>query len=254
MISICIPSRGPVVGLWATIHACHAQLEGVAEEEYIVVVNGKESGEPYHLLTKNSGGRVTIIDSKEPMPPPLARNYAAEKASGEFLFFFDDHCIPARDYFPLMLLGLKQHGGVFHSSYTTHIAGPRYYHFKLNRDCPAKGDYCREAPSTAPYRCAAAPTGGFAVHRKLWEKTGGMDYFWKGFGGEEPYFDLKAWMLGYEVWMEPRALYYHFSCRAETRGYDKTFNEDNFKEAYRRLGPPELATLMEFFAAKDIPY
>ena len=71
--------------------------------------------------------------------------------------------------------------------------------------------------------------------RKTWEHIGGFDDFWQGFGGEEVYFDIKARMMGFEVYISPELRYQHFSCRPEVRGYDKTFNEWNYDEGLRRL-------------------
>lgn len=245
-ISVCIPSRGHVIGLWATIHACACVFPPLTE--YVVVVNGKEMNEPYQLLQKHGGGRVRFVsDSEEPLPPPIARNLAADAAAGDYLFFLDDHCIPAQGFPGLLLSHLRQGKPIVHSSYATHLEGPRYYHFLLDPRCPVKGDYSRIPADSKAYRVAAAPSGGFAVVKEVWKALDGMDWFWKGFGGEEPYFDLKAWLVGYEVWLEPNALYYHFSCRPQTRGYDKTFNEENFKEALAHLTTPVLSDLVRRF-------
>ena len=231
-LSICIPSRAHIIGLWATICACEQGLKGI-EHEFIVYANGKVEDEPHHLLQANSQGAVKMLYAETPVPPPIARNRCAEVATGGYLVFFDDHCLPDPDWFHKLLELDKD---IVHSSYSTHVGYHRYYHFiHLGDPNPLKGDYSRAPLSQEPYQCASAPHGGFGVKRAVWDALGGYGDFWQGFGGEEAYFDMLAAKKGFEVWMHPQMHFYHFSCRAETRGYDKGFNPWNFEEGWRRL-------------------
>lgn len=234
-ISVCIPSRGHVGMLWATICACEQGLKGI-DHEFIVHCNGKPWDEPTQLLATNSGGKVHIFRCDEPLPPPMSRNLCAEMATGDYLCFFDDHCLPDPDWFTKLLELDKD---VVHSCYSTHVGYHRYYHFiHLGDPNPMIGDYSREPLSQMPYLCLSAPHGGFAVKKTVWDAIGGYGTFWRGFGGEEAYFGVKAAQAGFEVWMHPQMHFYHFSCRAETRGYDKwkEANPWNFEEAKRQLG------------------
>ena len=245
MLSICIPSRGRAELLWATICACELALKGM-EREYIIHLNGKTydnprtfgdnpepMDEPHYLIRNNSDGAVKYLYSAEPIPPPIARNECAKIATGDYLVFFDDHCLPDPDWFTKLLELDKD---IVHSSYSTHVGYHRYYHFiHLGDPNPLKGDYSRAPLSQEPYQCASAPHGGFGVKRAVWDALGGYGDFWQGFGGEEAYFDMLAAKKGFEVWMHPQMHFYHFSCRAETRGYDKGFNPWNFEEGWRRL-------------------
>jgi hypothetical protein len=204
-------------------------------------MNGKPIDEPHYLLEANSPGLVKLIDFGEPLPPPIVRNKLAEQARGSHLVFFDDHCIPDKGWFARMI----QDKDVMHSSYRTHVGYHSYYHYFPIGDNPCKGDYSRHRATefNTPYLCLGAGHAGFVVRKFVWDELNGYDDFWQGFGGEEAYFDLKAIKSGYEVWMEPRARFYHFSCRPEVRGYDKTQNPYNFEEGYRRLGPIDLEAL-----------
>jgi len=261
LISICIPSRGPIVGLWATMVACEAQLHDIPHE-YCLAITGRELGEPEHLLQKNGAGAVHIYSNPQPLPPPVARNEAAKMASGEWLVFFDDHCIPDTGFFEHLfgklicwLVDGEVEGSTWciHGTYTTHAATHRYYHAILDTANPMKADYSRIAHSTNPYRCASAPTGFFAILREDYLRIGGQGDFWRGFGGEEVYFDLKCWLNGIEVWMDPQLRFYHFSCRSETRGYDKTINDWNYEEGLRQLGEDNVRGLLKRLSEQEIP-
>lgn len=248
-VSIIIPSRADVLGLWATITACETLLEGVPHE-FIVVLNGQEMQEAHQLLQERSG--VNFVNCGDAIPPPMARNLGVKFAKYPTLCFLDDHVIPTKSFFDWDI-----DAEVVHCSYKTYPRQElRYFHYKFNPECPVKGDYATEPSSDVPiaywdrfyYSCLSGPHGGFLVDRKYFLESGGYDDFWQGFGGEEAYFGLKANLLGKRVVCNPNALFYHFSCRSDVRGYDKTFNEYNFTEGLKRLKAlGDLDALLEKF-------
>lgn len=225
--SICIPSRGNPLGVWATIAACETQLAGY-EHEYQIVFNGVQEDEPRTLLVDNSDGKVHAQFIRDPVPPPRARDIAASSAKGDWLVFLDDHVIPGERFFERFYTYDEIGMEIVHSSYMPHIGKYRYYHFLRRPDCLIMGDYSRTPLETSYYPCLAAPHGGFAVKDRAWQDIGGYGDHFVGFGGEEAFFDIKAQMMGYNVWMDPALLFYHFSCRSEVRGYDLGLNADNF--------------------------
>jgi hypothetical protein len=208
-------------------------------------MNGKQMDEPHMLLEANSSGAVRLIHFDEPLPPPIVRNRLAKEAKGDLLVFFDDHCIPDKRWFRTVIGLMEWEAPIVHTSYRTHVGYHSYYHYFPIGDNPCKGDYSRNPGHYIPYLCLGAGHAGFAVKKSVWDAMGGYDDFWQGFGGEEAYFDLKAIKMGFDVYMEPNARFYHFSCRAAVRGYDKTQNPYNFEEGYRRLGPIDLEALKE---------
>lgn len=237
-LSIVIPSRGDVGLLWATIAACETLLEGV-EHEFIVVLNGQTESEVHALLAERSD--VRLLPFTLVIPPPIARNIGAKSARYDTLCFLDDHVIPTQSFFSWDI-----DAEVVHCSYKTYPRHElRYFHYKFNPECPVKGDYATKrepwdwsgpiAENIHLYPCLSGPHGGFFVDRQYFLESGGYDDFWQGFGGEEAYFGLKANLAGKRVVCNPNALFYHFSCRADVRGYDKTFNEYNFTEGLKRL-------------------
>ncbi len=232
--SICMANRGPTLGVWATIHACEAQLRaGLFAHEYCVFTNGRLPDEP--LLNMRNAG-ILLGESQEALPPPIARNKAAEMASNLILAFFDDHCIPGPRWFEMVATALRKYD-VVHTSYQTFLGGPRYFHYSPLDTETMRGDYATEPQSWKPYACKAGPHGGWAIRRKDWESLGGYGDWYDGFGGEETYFDLKAWAHGMTVGIEPNALYWHYSVRDEVRGYERPFNPANFERSRTILAP-----------------
>lgn len=65
---------------------------------------------------------------------------------------------------------------------------------------------------------------------------GGYGNHFEGFGGEEAFLNLKAQMLGFEVWLDPEMLYYHFYARSGVRGYERVHNDENWQAGACILG------------------
>lgn len=226
MISICIASRGPSLGLWATCVAAHDSLRGI-EHEFCLCINGREKTEADCLLERDLAARV--YHGKIGLPPPIARDNAAEFARGSILVFMDDHVLPSGDSLAMLAAGVHAGLDVLHAPYSPRPNFEEYYHYILDESL-VKGDYSKVPPwNNNPYMAAAGSSGCFAISRDAWEKSGGYGDWFEGFGGEEPFFDLKCWLLGLEVWVDPRLLFYHFSVRQ--REYDRTKNPRNWELA-----------------------
>lgn len=242
-ISVCIPSRGPAIGLWATI----ASLQAAGLTDFHVALSTPKI-EP-HVVMESYG--VNIYSFAEPMIPPTARNLAASYATGDYLLFVDDHCVIPREIVESIE---SLDDDVIHFPYRPQagVNAPTYYHFVSGKSM-VEGDYSKEPVRLDyTYRIASSNHGCFAVKRSAWLKLGGYSDWYEGFGGEEASFDLSAWAAGYEVWMYPWTPYYHFSARADQRGYDKTLNPANYEMALRELAP-HLDRLKAKFKVEEIP-
>lgn len=242
-ITVAIPSRGPAIGLWATI----ASLQAAGLTDFHVALSTPKI-EP-HVVMESYG--INIHSFVEPLIPPLARNVAGSYATGDYILFVDDHCIVPRGIANAIKWLNKD---VLHFPYRPQAGAnaPTYYHFTGIKSM-VEGDYVKEPISyDDAYRCASANHGCFAVKRSAWEKIGGYSLPYDGFGGEEASFDLLAWAAGYEVWIDPSTPYYHYSARADQRGYAKTINPANYLMALRELAP-HLDSLKAKFEREGIP-
>ena len=228
-VSVCIPSRGPSIGLWATIVSA---LEEWPQAEVIVCVNGRDEDEPLYLLKKHL--RVTIIHSQEALHPATARDIAGSHATGDVLMFLDDHVIVPRS------VSLPSEG-IAHYAYHTYPGHPdTYYHFVPGDELPTKGDYAKQPEVYSLfYPCLSGSHAMFAVTRAAWGELGGYGGQWQGFGGEEAYLGLKARLHGIPVTMYPQCVFWHFSARSSQRGYLREIDEDNYRYGVELLRAEE---------------
>ncbi|MHB8501518.1 MAG: glycosyltransferase family protein [Candidatus Acidiferrales bacterium] len=63
---------------------------------------------------------------------------------------------------------------------------------------------------SVPYRVAQFGASCFMLDRAWYLDSGGYTSLLRGWGGEEPFLPLKAWMLGREVWQVPSVSHYHY--------------------------------------------
>lgn len=61
-----------------------------------------------------------------------------------------------------------------------------------------------------PYRVAQFGHSCFALDREWYLQSGGYTNLMTGWGGEEPFLALKAWMLGRECWLVPDVYHAHY--------------------------------------------
>ena len=219
MISICIPSRGPTIGIWATIAGMTCALEYAGKKfEFCVLINGKELDEYTENLLNKVGAHWE--HKTEAIPYPQARNHVARMAQGKIIIFSDDHCIPAYNFFDLLDLNRAD---VLHATYHPFVESYRYYHQFLTPEFK-RGEYSITPASSLPYYVATANQGLLAVRKEAWLKIGGYWEGFPGYGQDECWLDLKAWEVGCKVMLDPRLRYWHFSVRK--RDYDRPRSDE----------------------------
>lgn len=235
-ISIIIAHRGPEMGLWMTVESCMMDLENSGlTYEFRICSNGEEKLSEdmkriKHFVEK-TGHMGEFLHVVQPTSPPSARQMVTENANGKFLFVFDNHCLPYPGYFKRGHDVMEAYHIDFLHSTTRFFAGEgTNYEYKLSlkRDFWTMEPY-REPLKEQPYRIAVAGHGGFAVRNSAWKECGGYWEGFEGYGGEETYTDLKFWLLGKEVWIDPKMIHLHW---AGQRLYKRHFTDDYFKNMY----------------------
>lgn len=230
-VSIIIAHRGPEMGLWMTIESCEMALRDSAlTYEFVVVVNGEDRLSEdllrqRHFLSQ-TGRLADFIHIPEAQSPPSARQIGSWSAKGEFLFFLDNHCIVEPRYFIRAVTQMRTKGiGMLHSTTRFWSGENTWYEYRMAFKRHFWVDMAHEEPrdATEPYRVGIAGHGGFAVTRKLWDKVDGYWMGFQGYAGEEPYFDMKCWMMGGEVWIDPQMVHRHWSGK---RGYNRHYTDD----------------------------
>lgn len=257
-ISIIIPHRGNALGFWTTVTSCENELQTLGESyEYIFITNGEthlnEDTANVIEKVKLSGKSVIHKHFEEGLSPPEARQIGSEKASGEYLFFFDNHCIITKDYFKRALLDFEKYDiDLLHSTTQYYFNDPKCYHYTLKLERNFWGQ-AASVPNEAmkPYRIGVGGHGGFMVKRSSWEEVGGYGPkgLFVGYGGEEVYTDLKFWLYGKSVWLDPLILHYHF---AGSRGYKRHYYDEYYKNmlgcAHLIGGKPWIDILLNSFS------
>jgi hypothetical protein len=226
MISLVVPHRGSVVGLWSTIFSSLDQLQTLQTDYEVVVVSNGEPVSPE--LSANLSGLVHV-HSDDPLSPPRARALGAKKSSGDIIFFFDNHCVPAAGYFRRAVHYLRDNDvHMMHSAYQFTVTSGPFYHYNLKLDYNFWGEGSQyPVEDLRPYKIGVGGHGGFAVKRSAWDIVGGYgpDSLLVGYGGEEVLFDFTMWLYGLPVHIDPRMLHYHF---AGNRGYTRHYTDDYY--------------------------
>lgn len=222
------------MGLWMTIESCEMALRGKdISYEYSIVMNGADKI-PENMkfaikVLRESGKLAQMALHPAPMSPPSARQLATQFCKGKYLFFFDDHCIVENNYFTRAIETMDATGAaLLHSTTRFHSDAPYHFEYILRLETNFWATTLNPKPQRKhdPYRVAMGGHGGCVLRRDVWETVGGYWTGFDGYGGEETYIAFKLWMFGYEVWVDPKLIHYHF---AGERPYSKHFTDDYFR-------------------------
>ena len=161
LISVIIPS-GRADRVFNTVEGLLNQEIDRSEYEIIVV-----TPEPSKLQGLKAAG-VCIMAVERLFPPGKMRNIGADAASGEFLFFIDDDCIPPTDWLEVMQKALKQENNIG-------VVGCRVIGLDKIFWCRC-ADYCLFS-SYQYYKRNICDLGSAAigVRRKAFEEVNGFD-------------------------------------------------------------------------------
>lgn len=217
-IHIVIPHMGPAIGLYATIASLEHGLEGISHRYTVVSPFVLEGPEHKRLHARN----ITAMKTENLLGPAGAREAGAKGTDEEWLLFTDDHVIYPTQFCKRLFALDKD---VMHVVTQCMFEGVRYYGYDSDKraddiDC----DINKVPRRTSPYPILSAGHGTMMVRRSVWDDMEGYSRLFEGYSGEEVYFGLKAWMMGYEVWMHPGIKVWHYpNPNAEYKNRDEEF-------------------------------
>lgn len=249
-LSVCIASKGEPGLLWGTIHSCKMALDKTdLDYEICLCVNGEldinrreQKNKPFlisstrlinpdierilHFLHKSGrSGKCTVLQRS--VSPPIGRKIAARQAKGEVLFFLDNHCLVEQDYFTRALQTMQRNDvDLLHSTTKFFDGEADSYEYILTLEDNFWAYSIDQPKLTIPYPCAAGGHGGFAVRSSVWKEIDGYWDGFKGYGGEEITTDVQLWMRGYNVYIDPKLVHYHW---AGKRPYTRHYTADYFR-------------------------
>ncbi|KKL04314.1 hypothetical protein LCGC14_2617290, partial [marine sediment metagenome] len=166
-----------------------------------------------------------------------ARNKGAVMARGEYLFFSDAHMSYKPEFFKHILKAVDESGGIVHAPIGWMGANPFYMHglgyqytIKLGEEIKGTWNNYLVTPDDWFYIPALGHCS-LAVRRDQFIDFGGYPKIHRSYGGGEFYLNMKWWMFGSSVAVEPRAVGYHL---ASPRGY--TYNHDDYLHNVLNIG------------------
>ena len=249
LLSVIIPTRNEFPNVVSTCYSIwHAwQADGYDEKdiEIIIVDNcSTDWTDPKYDHTKpGTRGNISYLMPRgcyysgavRVLYFPIAgnhtaRNKGAEIAKGKYLFFSDGHMQYAPGFFKHAIKACDESGGMVHGvigwqgAYPPHTGGLGYqYTLKLGEEW--KGTWANYKLSDDWFYIQAQGHCSVLVKRDQFLKFGGYNKVHRSYGGGELYTNLKWWMLGSCVVVEPKAIGYHL---ASGRGY--TYNHNDYIE------------------------
>lgn len=244
LLSCVVPARNEFP---TAVMTCHSiwncwEADGFDPKELeIIIVNNCSDDEPYdHRGAKGTTsyllGRGAFYNrALRVLYDPIAGNHSARNkgamiARGEYLFFSDAHMSYKPGFFKSILKTVDESGGLVHGALQFMGAYPPMdssagygYTIKLGEEI--KGTWHNYKIADTWFYVPAQGHWGLAVKRKQFLDFGGYPKIHRTYGGGEFYTDMKWWMFGSTVVVDPNAIGYHL---ASYRGY--SYNHDDYKE------------------------
>jgi len=243
LVSIVIPARNEFPAIVFTVQSIINDLETFltpAEYEIIICANATNDwyqedqrkravlGTVEYLSAMGGYSRRIIRYLLDPIAANhTTRNRGVEMARGKYVFLSDAHMSYKPGYFKRMIQTIDETGGLVHSAigwlgaYPVERANGMAYTIKLGEEI--KGTWNNYAITKDDWFYVPAQGHcclGFLRDQFL--KFKGYPEYHRCYGGGEFYLDMKWWLFGSNVVVEPRAVGYHLRSR---RGYDYNYND-----------------------------
>lgn len=210
MISVVIPSRNDYEGAYLTAAAAYTQLEKLEIPFEIIFVIDNPNAGGRNVSARFVPSECYTIDAGSPQ---ASRDFGIRKARYRNVFCLDSHVVCSEGFFrdALNQLDESEHGLVF-PAMALHSRTFLLYGYRMSWDSEFwNAEYYRAPHSAKPYPIIGAGHGAFALDRDVYLGIGGYSLQQKGWGGEEPFLNLKYWMLGSDCVMLPQHYHFHFT-------------------------------------------
>jgi glycosyltransferase involved in cell wall biosynthesis len=243
-LSIVIPARSEfpqiVFTIYSIIHCL--ETEGFTHKDFeIIVVDNASTDDVYPQ--RGTAGTTSYLEARgiyfngvlRILRDPIAgnhsaRNKGAQIARGEYLFFSDAHMSYRPGFFTEMIRTIDESGGLFHGTigwlgaYPPVDRGLGYsYTIKLGEEW--KGTWNNYKLADDWWYIPSQGHCSVGVRRDQFIKFGGYPKVHRTYGGGEFYMDMKWWMMGSSVAVNPKCIGYHLS---SARGY--SYNHTDYVE------------------------
>jgi len=203
MISAVVASHRNEQGCYLTVQSLRSRLAGTDHEIIVVVDGGTEC-----KWEKLPNVRCLRVNNGSPQG---TRNDGIFAASSKSVLVVEDHVIVSD---PLRLI--SEHERLRSSiTFPCRVSeGTELFDvYGSETDWDGNLWYKRlvyTKPSNDPYPVSQFGHSCFVVDRDFYLSNGGYTNLLSGWGGEEPFLNLKTWMLGGECWLVPGVWHAHF--------------------------------------------
>jgi GT2 family glycosyltransferase len=197
--SIVIPSLNS-----PTIHRTLAALapEVAAAGGQVLVVGRDEPG----LVPRRPW--LVWLDTGRPVPPAVARNLGAQRATGDPLCFIDADCEAAPGWLAALLARFDEASAAIVGG---GVAFDADNYWTLADNIATFYPYLASRP---PGERDQLPSLNLAVRRSAWQAVGPFDERYPFPAAEDSDWSLRARLAGYRLLFEPRAVVWHRPARA----------------------------------------
>jgi len=244
LVSIIIPARNEFPQLVFTIYSILADLESFLKPtDYEIIVCANCCSDWYNVEKDRRGtkgttgylmGRSMFFNRiLRIIYDPIAgnhstRNRGAEIARGKYLFFSDAHMAYAPGFFKRMIRAIDETDGIVHGAIGWLGGYPPKdrdfgYQYTMKLGEEIKGTWANYKLTDDYFYIPLQGHCCLGVKREQFLKFGGYPEYHRCYGGGEFYLDIKWWMFGSRVSVEPNALAYHL---CSGRGY--SYNYDDY--------------------------
>ena len=230
-ISVCIASQNEGVNLQATL-ACVIQSKRPPDE--IIVVDDCS------LTPETVSAGVKLWRSSNRMGSGPSKHRATETSTGDMVVVLDAHTRPAVDWLGVLIeeverspraimcpvsIGIESNTAFRGYGATLHMDNDGFWKPRWN--C----DHARSPHAV----CVPAVVGGcYAMTRETLERIGGYAPCYDGYGCEEEFLSIRAWLVGHECKVIPRCVVGHYYDRTFVRGTADGQNERWWEQSFNR--------------------
>ena len=242
LISVVIPSRNEFPQIVFTVHSIISDLETFltpAEFEIIIVANCCND---WYNVEKDKRAIKGTVDYLATMGiyankvlrviyDPIAgnhstRNKGALLARGKYVFFSDAHMSYKIGSFKKMIEAIDKTGGIVHAAIGWLGAYPPSsstgYQYTIKLGDEIRGTWNNYQLAQEYFYIPLQGHCCLGVNRKQFLEFGGYPEYHRCYGGGEFYLDMKWWMFGSTVCVEPNAIGYHLR---SSRGYSYHYED-----------------------------
>jgi glycosyltransferase involved in cell wall biosynthesis len=223
VVSVVIPARNEYPQILGTIHSVTDELEYWGYPHEVIVVSNQSTDHTPDVLENRyrhwiKEGRLKVVRFDERPACWHARNVGVGVARGKVLVICDAHVSVRPGTLHGIIQNWSEHGGLWFSA--SQMWGDpshtRLYGYRMQIEEKFWGALSRYIPPEAtvngelrPYTVPMAQFSLFVLDREDFLSARGFHPGFRCYGGGEPYFALKWWMLGKKAWMYSQGLVRH---------------------------------------------